>query len=121
MYRSLLFVLLATGISLSAFSQTSIKPEEAIKHVGDSVKVCGKIYGGIYLANSKTQLTLLNMGGNYPNAPLTIVIGPDLRSKLGYQPEVKFKEKDVCVTGKVILYKEKPEIEITDSNQLKEQ
>ena len=120
MTRYALSLALALGISLSSRSQATIKPEEAINHVGDSVKVCGKIYGGIYLENAKGQPTLLNMGGTYPNAPLTVVIWPDLRTKLNYKPEEKLKDKEVCVTGKVTLYKEKAQIVITNSEQIKE-
>ena len=36
--------LLSTFISLAAVAQTQIKMEEINKHVGDSVKVCTKIY-----------------------------------------------------------------------------
>jgi hypothetical protein len=121
MTRYILCLAVASCISLYGLSQTSIKPEEAINHVGDSVKVCGKIFGGIYLENVKGQPTLLNMGGSYPNAPLTIVIWPDTRAKLAYKPEEKLKEKEVCVTGRVTLYKEKAQIEIKSSDQLKEQ
>ena len=105
-------------IGLAAKAQQEIKIEDLDKHVGDSVTVCTKIYGGIFLDHSKGTPTLLNAGGVYPNAPLTIIIGAEVREKFKEVPEVFFKDKDVCITGKIILYKEKPEIIIYDEKQI---
>jgi len=63
-------------------------------------------------------MTLLNLGGNHPNELLTVMIKGENRSKFKEQPEVYYKGKDVCVSGKVIEYKGKPEIEVTESYQL---
>ena len=64
-------ILFAATIIFSsiAFCQTEIKLEEIGKHNGDSVKVCTKIYGVIYLERSKGTPTFLNAGGSYPNNP----------------------------------------------------
>ena len=99
-------------------AQQEIKMEDLSKHVGDSVTVCTKIYGGIFLDRSKGTPTLLNAGASFPNSPLTIVIGPEARKTFKEAPEVFYKEKNVCITGKVILYKEKPEIVVYDENQI---
>ena len=98
-------------------AQQEIKMEDLSKHVGDSVTVC-TIYGGIFLDRSKGTPTLLNAGASFPNSPLTIVIGPEARKTFKEAPEVFYKEKNVCITGKVILYKEKPEIVVYDENQI---
>lgn len=109
-------------IALFVFSfaqaQQEIKIEDLDKHVGDSVTVCTKIYGGIFLERSKGTPTLLNAGGAYPNAPLTILIGPEARSLFKEAPEVFYKDKEVCITGKIILYKEKPEIVVYGEKQI---
>lgn len=110
--------LLSTFISFGAFAQTEIKMEEINKHVGDSVKICTKIYGGIYLDRSKEALTLINAGGNYPNSPLTLVISPELRKEYETAPEVMYKDKQVCIIGKVELFKEKPQIKILSKSQI---
>ena len=46
------------------------------------------------------------------------MIPKDVRIKMGTTPEIELKDKNVCVTGKVILFKEKPEIIINDAAQL---
>ena len=110
--------LLSTFISVAAFAQTEIKMEEINKHVGDSVKICTKIYGGIYLDKSKETLTLINVGGNYPNTPLTPVISRELRKEYETAPEEMYKNKQVCIIGKVELFREKPQIKILSKSQI---
>ncbi len=99
-------------------AQKEVSIDSLNQHIGDSVTVCTRIYGGIFLDRSKGTPTLLNAGGAYPNAPLTIVIWADAREKFIAPPEVFYKDKEVCITGKIILYKEKPEIIVYEEKQL---
>ena len=108
-------------ITLSASSQTEIKLEDINKHIGDSVKICAKVYGGIYLERSKGTPTFLNVGGNYPNSPLTIVIWEDVRKSFTEKPEEFYKEKNVCVTGKLELYNNKPQIVLKNKDLISAQ
>ena len=80
-------------ICFSSFAQKEIKVNDAKNHVGDSVKICTKIYGGKFLENTKGTPTFLNAGGYYPNAPLTIVIWPDARKEFNNTPEEFYKGK----------------------------
>jgi len=111
-------LVIATLFSFASFAQTEIKLEEVGKHVGDSVKVCGKIYGGIFLERSSGTPTFLNVGGLYPNNPLTIVIWADVRKTFEQQPEEFYKDKNVCIFGKITLFKDKPQIVLYNKNQL---
>ena len=99
-------------------AQQEIKMEDLNKHIGDSITVCTKIYGGIFLDRSKDTPTLLNAGAVYPNSPLTIVIRADARKNFKEAPEVFYKDKNVCITEKVLLYKEKAEIVVYDESQI---
>ena len=102
----------------AAGAQKELSIDSLSQHIGDSVTVCTKIYSGIYLERGKGTPTFLNAGAAYPNAPLTIVIWADAREKFKDPPEVFYKDKDVCITGKIILYKEKPEIVLYDEKQI---
>ena len=113
-----LIYLLAVGYYSSA---QTLSAEEASKRVGDSIKVCGKIFGGRFFETSVGCPTLLNMGAAFPASPLTIMIPGDVRMKLGYAPEQQLKDKNVCVLGKVILFKDKPEIVVYNISQLQVQ
>lgn len=112
-------LLLVTALfTVLAHAQKEVAIDSIGNYVGDSVKVCTKIYGGIYLDQRKGTPTLLNAGAAYPNAPLTLFIPADARKTFKEAPEVFYKDKEVCITGRVKLYKDKPEIEVFDEKQV---
>ena len=115
--KSLYIAVFFLFISAAASAQ-SYTPDEAVKHVGDSITVCGKIFGGRFFETSKGSPTLLNMGAPFPDSKFTVMIPGEVRLKLGYSPEQELKDKIICVRGKVILYKERPEIIIYDPSQI---
>ena len=115
--KKLALVLFIAFASAKAFSQTTIDIKDAAKHIGENVTICSKVFGGKYLDQS--GITFLNVGGNYPDALLSIVIKGDDRKKFKDAPEVAFKDKNVCITGTLIDYKGKPEIAVTDPAQIK--
>jgi micrococcal nuclease len=110
------FLVIASSISVSA--QTKITPDAAAKHIGDSVTVCGKIFGGKYFDRGDNKITLLNMGAAYPQSPLTIVIEADSRKNFANKPEEFYAEKEVCITGIVKEFKGKPQIIITKEAEI---
>ena len=97
-------------LSFYSFSQTVIKLEEVSKHIGDSVTVCGKVRGIRFLETVKNTPTFINLGQAFPNHSLTIVIWNEVRKQFETAPEVMFKDKEVCVTGRIELFREKPQI-----------
>jgi len=113
-----IFTLFCFLVSSYVASAQSISAEEASKRIGDSIKVCGKIFGGRFFETSAGSPTLLNMGAAFPESPLTIMIPGDVRMKMGYAPEQQLRDKNICVRGKVILFKGKPEIVVYNISQL---
>jgi DNA/RNA endonuclease YhcR with UshA esterase domain len=104
---------------LTSIGQKDVKLEELKDHIGDSVKVNGKISGARYLETAKDSPTFLNVGGVYPNQDLTIVIWGEVRKKMNYNPAEKKNIGGMAVvTGKVELFKNKPQIVINDPSQL---
>jgi hypothetical protein len=116
--KSLTLLLFSLIIGFTVRSQIDIKLEDTAKHVGDSVKVCGKAFGIRFMENAKSQPTLINLGAAYPNQLLTVVIWEDLRKQFDKTPEELFKDKEICVTGKIELYRDKPQIVIKSIGQL---
>lgn len=112
---SLAFTLL---LSFAAGAQKEIKAEEVGQHVGDSVIVTGKVAGGRYFAHSEGAPTLLNIGAPYPNQLFTVVIRGTARKELGGIPEKDLLDKNVRVSGRVELYREKPQIVVYSASQL---
>ena len=64
-------------------------------------------------------MTFLNVGGAFPNSPLTIVIYGDSLENFNFKPANYYKGKDICVTGKIKIYKGKPEIIVTKASEIK--
>ena len=115
--KKLAFILFIGFASVKSYAQTTISAKDAAKHVGETVTIADKIYGGKFLAGP--GLTLLDMGGAHPNEALTVLIKGDDRKKFSGEPEVIFKGKAVTVTGTIIDYKGKPEIVVTEATQIK--
>jgi DNA/RNA endonuclease YhcR with UshA esterase domain len=113
----LLFALLFTSIT---YAQTSIKLEDVSEHTGDSVSVCGLVADMRYFENSKNQPTFLNIGNTYPNQKLTVVIWGSVKTQFK-EPIENLKGKQICITGRIILFKERPEIVIENPDQIKVQ
>lgn len=116
--KKLLLTLGASFTCIILFAQ-NIKPEEAAKHIGENVTVCGKIYGGKFLDRSDKQITLLNMGAAYPNSLVTVRIEGDARKKFEFKPEEFYLNKEVCVTGLITDFKGKAEMQVTETTQIK--
>ena len=113
--KRLLVVLLLIFSGSNLFSQIKISVKEALKHIGDSVVVIDKVYSGKHLENG---LTLLNVGGDYPNQLLVVMIKPKHRAMFSFKPEEQFKGKRVIISGIIVDYKSKPEIVITNPSQI---
>ena len=63
-------------------------------------------------------MTFLNLGAEYPNSPLTIVIYSDSLGNFDNKPADYYKGKNICVGGKIKMYKGKPEIIINSKQSI---
>lgn len=83
----------------------TIDIHDAANHYNEYVQVCARVYGYKALDN----LTLVNLGAAYPDQLLTVVLRGDARSLSS-----GLDGQTICVTGKIVSYKDKPEIVVTD-------
>ena len=109
-------VLLASTYTVSA--QQAIKLEELSNFIGDSVIVSGKVFGGRYLSKSENAPTFLNVGGDFPNQLLTLVVWGKDRNNFKMAPEEAYKGHHVQVAGKVELHRGKPQIILYKDDQI---
>jgi len=114
----LALVLFLTSYSIG-ISQTTISLEDVDKHIGDSVTVCGRVSSGRFLEQAKGSPTFLNLGKVFPNHALTVVLWNDMRKQFEKAPELLFKDQEICVTGRIELYKERPQIVIRRKEDIK--
>jgi micrococcal nuclease len=108
-----ILLLLVTGST--AFSQIKISASDASKHIGDSVTITAQVSGSKVFDNG---MTLLNIGGKFPNHLLTVMIPQKVKATFSFKPEVEFHDEEVTVTGKLIEYKGKPEIMLSTYSQI---
>src|SRR5262249_22887226 len=94
-----------------------LRPEDAVRHIGETATVCGVVASAMFEAKVEDQPTLLDLGKPAPHAVFTAVIYGNNRSKFG-TPESSLRGKRICVTGQISDYNGKPEIVLGDPSQL---
>lgn len=99
---SIVAFIIATQI---AFAQTKISIDSISAHMGEQVQICSKIYG----INANDKIFFINLGAAYPNARLTVLIFA--KNMANFKDTLQtLGNKQICVTGKLVDYKGKPEI-----------
>jgi hypothetical protein len=104
--------------SVSASAQSSIRAAEAKNHLGETRTVCGRVASTHFAAQSRGNPTFLNIDEPYPKEIFTVLIWGSDRPKFG-DPEETYRDKRMCVTGKITEYKSVPEIVAHEPSQLK--
>ncbi|OKS88160.1 hypothetical protein RG47T_3624 [Mucilaginibacter polytrichastri] len=98
------------GTPMAANVPKVIDIKDAASHLNEWVSLTAKAYS----TRTMGEMTLVNLGAAYPDQLLTLVLREGAKDK--------FKDlegKIITVSGKVIDYKGKPEIIVTDEQQLK--
>jgi len=86
---------------------------EAAKHVGETATVTDRVDG---VHQSGKGNIFLNMGGKYPNQAFTAFIPSSSAGQLS-QPQ-QYEGRTVAVSGKITLYRGKPEIIVNSPSQI---
>ena len=108
-----LFYTPAAEVNFDAVTTTyknGIHVSESMNNIGKKVTVCAKVFS----VRSTAAITQINIGGKFPNTPLTVVIFGKSYANFQGNPEDLFKDKNICVRGKIEEYKGKAQI-IVDS------
>jgi hypothetical protein len=91
-------------------------PDSAKYFEAKLTTVCGNITGTHV---GKSGVMMLNFGKSFPDNSFTAVVFEGDVSK--FKSANHYDGKTVCVTGKIQIYKGKPEIILNEASQLKEQ
>jgi DNA/RNA endonuclease YhcR with UshA esterase domain len=97
-----------------AEDRKTIFDSDAAKHVGETVSVRGLV-AGVYTSKSNT---FINFGAAYPHHTFTAVIFSSASSR--FKDPQKWDGYVITVTGKIKLYKGKPEIVLESPSQVSE-
>ena len=113
----LILALVAAGLKLSAAGTNSLVPlkistADATNYYDQEMTVTGKVAQ----VTIRPAVTFLNLDKSYPNSPFAIVI---IHGKSSYYGDANaLKGKQIEISGKIIKYKDKPEIALDTTNQL---
>jgi hypothetical protein len=116
--RALVIPIVVVLSAALGYAQTSISAAEAKNHVGERGTVCGEVVSTHYAARSRGNPTFINLDKPYPDQIFTVLIWGSDRPKFG-DPEATYRNKHVCVTGKIGDYKGVPEIIAYEPSQIK--
>jgi DNA/RNA endonuclease YhcR with UshA esterase domain len=107
--------LFVTTIAAIVFAQSppNYSPTEATKHVGETATVTGTVDG--FHQSGKGNM-FLNMGGKYPNQAFTAFIPSGSAAQIPNAQQ--YEGRTITVSGKIALYKGKPEIVVTSPSQV---
>lgn len=92
---------------------------EAKAHIGEVAIVCGNVVNTRFADNIRGTPTFLNFEKPHPNQLFTVVIWGRFRDKFD-KPEAKYKDKEICVKGKIEEHRGTPQIEARDPAQVEE-
>lgn len=105
----------STALAAEGSAAKTYPATEAKNHVGEEAFVTGKVDA---VRAFDSGMVLVNLDGRYPDNAFTILVQPANAPAVGDLAALQGKR--VAVWGKIILFHDKPEIEITARSAIKE-
>jgi hypothetical protein len=103
-----------------SFAQKVVPLDSVAKYEGKVVTVCSKVTG-THVSSGDKKNENLNFGKPFPDNSFSVYIAEGDLKNFKKDPAESLKDKNVCVTGTVKIYKDKPEIVVTKEDQIKVQ
>jgi len=110
-----LFAFISVFISLHITAQAQISIDSVSAYIGKTVKVCDKV-AGTFVTKGDKPVNYLNLGAEFPNSKLTIVIFQKDLINFPITPSDHYKGMYVCVTGEIGTYRDKLQIIVNKPN-----
>lgn len=111
MKKILLALMLIAGLATAASAQKRFSADEFSKNLGKTGTLCDTVYSVRIFSDT---LTLLNMGAAYPNQKYTVAVKGN-KVSLDF---TNLKGKQLCVTGVFLMFKNRPEIVVSEPEQV---
>jgi hypothetical protein len=96
----------------------TVDASDAINHVGSNAEVCGYAAGTSYRPDISGSPTFINFEMPYPDHVFTAIIWGNNRSRWASPPEELYNGRNICVSGRIRLHEEKPQIVLTSPGQV---
>ena len=115
----ILLILTTLPLFVVSYDFIEIPHTAAIQNVGKLRAVCGKVQSTYINSNTASQRIYLNMGREYPNHTFTGLIWySSNKDNFDGRPDKKYKKKNICISGVISTFNEKPQIQIDFENQI---
>lgn len=95
----------------------NVSLDSIAKYEGKTVTICEKVLS-TFQSKGEHKNILLSFGQPYPKNTFTVVIFEKDLANFTYNPAETLKNKIICITGKVIIYKDKPEFIVTKEEEI---
>ena len=119
MKSRLLLILTFLPLVVDSYDFIEIPHTAAIQNEGKLRTVCGKVQSTYINSNTASQRIYLNMGREYPNHTFTGLIWySSNKDNFDGRPDKKYKKKNICISGVISTFNEKPQIQIDFENQI---
>lgn len=119
MFKKIIIFFGIISLNLSSYQFIEIPHNLAVKNIGKLRSVCGIVQSTYMITSNGSQIVYLNMGGDYPNQTFTGLIWYSSSKDNFYgRPDKKYKKKNICISGVISSYKNKPQIQIDFENQI---
>lgn len=105
-------------LTSTAFAQEAIPAEQAVRHVGKSGMVCGKVERTRHAQNTEGEPTFLYMGGSFPRHTFSARIPGNIRDSFRPSPE-ELQGRDICVIGSIQRDASRAEIAVNSASDIK--
>jgi hypothetical protein len=111
--------LIAAATAATAQAAGPYTSQQAAAHIGEAATVCGTIAALGYSTGRGNPISLF-FDQVFPNQPFSVRFMEADRAKLGEVGKDfnKLMHKQACATGTIAIYRGKPEILITQGQQL---
>lgn len=114
-----LILLCATVIySCHLWAQNTISTDSLSYYKGQFIRVCATVTG-THVSTGKSETTFINFGEPFPNNSFSLVVFQKNAETFSYKPAEFLENKNICITGRVKMYKGKPEISINNEKQIR--
>jgi endonuclease G len=116
--KKLVLLFAAVLFSCHLWAQNTVSADSLTYFEGQLIRVCATVTG-THISTGKSETTFINFGEPFPKHFFSLVIFQKDAESFSYKPAEFMNGKNICITGKVKLYKGRPEIIISNEKQIR--